>query len=618
MILAAFAAVFLVLLPFLNPLLWAFLLGAVLFPAKQKLSNAINSWLDKLATNETPITLGILSVPVNIIVDVGEKLTGWLLEHAKNLFIGICSLIGLRLIIYYVPSEAFSSVLGITLRFYSLFDAIVNSLSFKLLLFVIAGYATFLFFFWNSSSSKAFTISGQVVWILIAAYCCSFLGSLQTPALVGVMAYGLVGFIYDIESDTSSQIVHKLKNIVSPEKAPPPPVPEVHEPSPEPPQHSHEFLNTPRIGALMKDKLNLSEIKERMKLNIQEKKSQSTTTIKKEELESDLYLRILMYACMFTICWNQIWILFLSFIPICIFSIKELVKILGFIQFLEIQFNNHYTKLIEWLEPRRSAVFPVCYPGVRKINKKLHKIFCQQSKLYVDDISAITMILFLIFAVIFLSVFLFFQIYAETITVAQLGSNLINRTLTHSPELVEMLPINMQSMNDAIDNAYKYSREKIEEYVDNVFNQTNPEQASKLKYQILSLWDRLIQSYMDKSNDSNSIGPRVGIGSVWTTLDEIFVTSEGKYFEGVDVHYYAKYFFVSVTAEGLIHWMKSNVGLLMEVGDSIWMVLKANMSLLFSTATTLFSVVFGGGQAMIKFIFNIVSAIKLIVKVKFH
>lgn len=64
--------------------------------------------------------------------------------------------------------------------------------------------------------------------------------------------------------------------------------------------------------------------------------------------------------------------------------------------------------------------------------------------------------------------------------------------------------------------------------------------------------------------------------------------------------------FVAVTTAGIFQWMKNNVEVLKEVGDSVWIVLKANMSLLFSTTTTLLSVLFGGGQAMIKFIFNVV------------
>lgn len=547
-ILAAVAAVFLVLMPFLNPLLWAFLFGAVLFPAKCKLSNAIHSWIDNVAATEMPVAVAVLGIPVNFVVDVGEKLTGWLIEHSKVLIIGLMTIIGLRLVVYFVPASFFSTILGICLKLYTISDRIVDSMSLSLILLVVIGYGVLLFMLWNESTSSAFTIGGQAVWILVVGYCCTYLGSFQTPAFLFALLYAAAGFVYESETGSSGELLGNLKKLVVADKSVP--LIEVEETVDSQPEVDITLNKTTRMGSIMKDPLNLShisEIKQQMKLNFEEKKSQPGSA-KKAELESDFYMKILLYGCLAAMLWHQIWVLLLSFIPILIYAVKEIIKILGFFQYVESQFKSRYSAINDWLEPRRKAVFPVCMPGVRKINKKLHKIFTEQSKLYVDDISAVAMILFLIIFVTFLSVFLFFQIYAETITVAQLGSNLINRecklslnckfykkkanflaagTLTHSPELVEMLPINMQSMNDAIDNAYKLSREKIEEYVDNALNQTNPEQAEKLKSQILSLWDRLIQSYMDRNNDS--IGPRVGMDSILTTLDDIFVTSEGEY-----------------------------------------------------------------------------------------
>lgn len=209
---------------------------------------------------------------------------------------------------------------------------------------------------------------------------------------------------------------------------------------------------------------------------------------------------------------------------------------------------------------------------------------CVKLKSYVDDISAIFMILLLIVAVIFLSVFSFAQIYSEAIAVAQLGSNLVNRTLTHRPDLIEMLPIDMKSMDDIIDNAYKYGRSTIEDYVDGIFNDTDPAQAVKLKGQILSVWDRLIQSWMDRNNGDQFNGPRVSTDSIQSTIDEIINNS--------------------LTKAGLIGWVKSNVGTLLEVADSIWILLRTNLSVLLSFCGTLFGVLLGGGHAVLKFLIN--------------
>lgn len=58
--------------------------------------------------------------------------------------------------------------------------------------------------------------------------------------------------------------------------------------------------------------------------------------------------------------------------------------------------------------------------------------------------------------------------------------------------------------------------------------------------------------------------------------------------------------------------------MVLEVSDSIWMVLKANLNLLVSAITTLFSVVLGSSQTMIKFMFNTVRSFPIPATFKFR
>lgn len=50
------------------------------------------------------------------------------------------------------------------------------------------------------------------------------------------------------------------------------------------------------------------------------------------------------------------------------------------------------------------------------------------------------MIILLILLVIFASVFCVVEIYSEAITVVQLGSDVVNYTINHRPELINMFP----------------------------------------------------------------------------------------------------------------------------------------------------------------------------------
>lgn len=55
---------------------------------------------------------------------------------------------------------------------------------------------------------------------------------------------------------------------------------------------------------------------------------------------------------------------------------------------------------------------------------------------------------------------------------------------------------------------------------------------------------------------------------------------------------------------GLIGWLKTNIGVLLEVTDSIWLIVKTNLNILTSFIGTLLSLFLGGGQAVITFLVN--------------
>jgi len=56
--------------------------------------------------------------------------------------------------------------------------------------------------------------------------------------------------------------------------------------------------------------------------------------------------------------------------------------------------------------------------------------------------------------------------------------------------------------------------------------------------------------------------------------------------------------------DGLMQFAKENVGTLSSLLESLWEILKGNISLVFYSVLTLFSVVLGGGSAVINFLVN--------------
>lgn len=272
------------------------------------------------------------------------------------------------------------------------------------------------------------------------------------------------------------------------------------------------------ISAKAKEK-ELKEPNENSKISLN---LENTTADKDSEVvQSDLYFKILFFACAATILYKNMWLLFLTFIPILIHLIHHICTIFGIKQFCSDKTKSIGTIAINWILYRHSALLPICLPGIFHVNATIHQTVRNSLKSSIDVVSSIIMIILLIFTVTFASIFFCVEIYSEAFAVAQLGSDLFNRTITARPDLMDLFPQGFQgSMDDILDNAHEYGTQHIETYVDELFKDTEPEQAKKLKIQILNVWDRLIQSWMDNGG-KDSIGPKVTTSAFSESFGEI-------------------------------------------------------------------------------------------------
>lgn len=100
---AAGWGLFIILGPFIKPLVWALLCGSVLHPFKYSLAAILQSWLQTLESSSTLLFFGILMVPVNIIDDISEKIGGQLAKHVKALLVIGVTAVVLHVFYCYTP-----------------------------------------------------------------------------------------------------------------------------------------------------------------------------------------------------------------------------------------------------------------------------------------------------------------------------------------------------------------------------------------------------------------------------------------------------------------------------------------------------------------------------------
>lgn len=243
--------------------------------------------------------------------------------------------------------------------------------------------------------------------------------------------------------------------------------------------------------------------------------------IEKEENLSNTYFKLLFYACVATFLYRNIWMCLLAAVPILVHLVVVIGDYTGLSKFLSTKIEYSYTTVKNWCFEHHSAILPLCLPGILEINFEVNKIIRNSLKSSIDVVTSILMIVLMILAILFLGAFFCVNIYSETIEVGYLGKDLINKTITDRPELIDIIPANIAaSIDDALDNAHNMGRTKIELYIDDWLAHSDPVHSKKLKEQILSVWDRLIQYWSD-FNKTDSYGPRVPTDALKSTFGEI-------------------------------------------------------------------------------------------------
>lgn len=131
-VVASVIAACLVLGPFLKPLLWALLVGGVLFPFKYTLSSALKSWLDRLEAEHTHLVVGIMLAPLEAIESFGEYLWTSFIKHMHLLIGGTAGLILLRLFIAYAPKGIFCAIWRNIRWWHELCSGVLSSFDYKI------------------------------------------------------------------------------------------------------------------------------------------------------------------------------------------------------------------------------------------------------------------------------------------------------------------------------------------------------------------------------------------------------------------------------------------------------------------------------------------------------
>ncbi|XP_078033745.1 transmembrane protein 245 isoform X1 [Augochlora pura] len=631
---------YIILSPFVKPLIWALLCGSVLFPFKYSLTTIVESWFEKTETSRTPLVINLTLVPLQIVNKISDNLGSFLWGHVKYIIATfLLGTVGLGLY-HYTPNILSCLVWRICMSFNFILGFFITTCNIYTISVLLIGYLYTLYIYWTPNNSFHFGYTSFVMWFYISLYISNILGAYKILVFISLQILCLVGFIYEvilvmenqelegnnmtfmeatritltnnlvvnIEKDTLTPLTNdeSIENIETETNITDVQFEDSNEdvakPLSAPVKTSSGFnpkvykkslsLDTDVNTALLSHKSQFSKsnryILRRLKTELK-----ISIDVEDNKVDTDIYMYGALYACIGMVLWKHKWMIYVLMIPTAFYIVKQFANYFGLWKMIMKQYNIIMQITMTWFMERHQALLPANVRGLYKVAIVIDKKLTKALKASVDTMATIAVILGLLIFTISASVFITIQVYTEGMYLIQITGEILNSSLMNNPD-IDWLPEQWEgSVNSVLDNAYTYGRSAISDGVKGMMKDLDPIKAEQMEKKVLELWDKLYQAWMMSNESSDLVESSVdvaGAHSVWESFTEIFEKTPLQLFN----------------MDSIQNFIKENIGIFTSVLDSIWSILKGNMSVILTICTELFYIILMSGSAVLNFALSMV------------
>lgn len=613
----AAVAVYYILEPFLRPLLWAVLCGTFLFPFKCTLTDVSRRWLRGLRESGTPLVVGLVLVPVRTVDGAAERLGSFWWSHLKAIVVGTVIIPTLYLVFFIWPVQ--SSIFDLLASsFFFVYEAHVQFSALWVWSLVLC-YVIVLVVFWSPSRTTALKLLSLPVWLALLCHLASSVGLLRIPLVFLGLALVASGFVSEM-NDLKNHLKNMFQQQRTDETTDLPTGEDV-------PAADADVDKTPQRStgpaADFQTPLNTKSNEESaVESDVKSCEQESETIVQNPPSSlkrnhpppsnlrprgkppkrsdrrsiSDYFFIVLLWSLFLVHLWIYKFVFLLLPLLLLCYCVKRLGEYIGLWKATQEYTKRQIVVLREKFvhDPRLEILVP-------KPLRRFGRLLLQGDAKIIDTLdstmdkmTSVLIIFFLIVGVVLVTFFAGMEIHRESMHLVRVSSNILNKT--HHPELAQWLPeqdVVNEALDSMVNNAYVYGREWIISKLRGILNgdDGSREQVEK---QVLKLWDNMYVNWFTKNrtlmspSDVRSLQSQLNLN----LSDVASVSDVVTRFQSLNLD--------------VVGFARENVGTFVNLMKSVWTVLVSNIALTVKVITSMLSVIFGGGTAILNVVLSAV------------